>query len=106
MALTARNLFFLFFLSVAQEVAWAEDQEAGYRLPKLDIREVLQINDKFMIGSNIDLSGYKIVRIEYSRKQRVWDIYYRTDSLVIGENYMVIVISDRNPEEIEFYPGL
>jgi len=96
-------LFLSLFLA-AQVAAWAKDPKSGSHLPILDIREVLSINDKFIKDSKIDLRGHKIIYIRYIKEEEAWYVFYRNDSLIIGEHDKMVIISDKNKKKIEFVP--
>lgn len=98
-----KNLFFLFFLSFSCFCAAAG---TGVQLPNYSVSEVIDSVAFFIKSKNIIEKNCKVVSVEYVNKNKAWLVYFKCNSLVIGEDGFVVRVSDLKIEDVEIYPGL
>ena len=95
-----KNMFFLFFLSFSCFCA------AEVQLPNYSVSEVIGSVAFFIKSKNIIEKNCKVVSVEYVNKNKAWLVYFKCNSLVIGEDGFVVRVSDLKIEDVEIYPGL
>lgn len=70
--------------------------------PRLEIHEVINLSDRFLISKNVNLNEYCISGIYYDNETESWSVIYKSRSkiMIIDAGRIDIIIDDKDRNNV------